>query len=411
MLAFTGARHYSVDSITTSLTNLFQNNSGFNLESPAEIISYALKALQIDTSKSIDFYSSAFKLSSTQSELLTILFQLFPFQDAQFSKYTATRIANRLAHCDSFENKRLLLLEILARLHYDACLLGEPIVLSYPPLIQLELASVCNYRCIFCYQTDDSFSGKNSQHMGFLDISRFKQIIDECQNNIPYITFASRGEPTLNPHFPEMLRYCSGKFLDIKLNTNASLLNPEKCRAIMDTCDTVVFSIDTPNPDDYPSIRVNGDFTRVISNIELFNQIRSSHPRCNHIRTRASGVYFDSDRQDFDANSSFFSKLVDEVSFVQYHPWEKLYSFDLSDMSPGLCTQPFYRFFVWYDGTFNPCDMDYKSVLSSDSTLRISSNCTVKEAWESPLMASIRQKHLQGDRQSLNPCNICPIPL
>ena len=31
---------------------------------------------------------------------------------------------------------------------------------NYPPYLQIEPSSVCNYRCVFCYQTDETFSNK-----------------------------------------------------------------------------------------------------------------------------------------------------------------------------------------------------------------------------------------------------------
>ena len=49
----------------------------------------------------------------------------------------------------------------------------------------------------------------------------------------------------MHPHFAELVRYCKGKFLDYKINTNASLLNEEKILAMLDACHTVVFSIDS----------------------------------------------------------------------------------------------------------------------------------------------------------------------
>ena len=37
---------------------------------------------------------------------------------------------------------------------------------DYPPYLQIEPSSICNYRCVFCYQTDEGFSEKKSDHMG-----------------------------------------------------------------------------------------------------------------------------------------------------------------------------------------------------------------------------------------------------
>lgn len=208
-----------------------------------------------------------------------------------------------------------------------------------------------------------------------------------------------------------MMDYCKDKFLDVKLNTNASLLTKANSLAIMNCCNTVVFSIDTPNPDTYPNIRVNGSFERVMENIRLFNSVRGEHPRSQLLKTRVSGVFYDPNSQEFSENSDFFSEYVDEVSFVQYQPWEKLYTFIHEDMSQHICTQPFHRFFIWFDGTFNACDMDYKSLLCNSSQLRIGVNSSIHQAWSSKIMSEIRRYHLTGERSKLKPCDICPNPL
>ena len=33
---------------------------------------------------------------------------------------------------------------------------------NYPPYLQIEPSSICNYRCVFCYQTDEKFSEKST---------------------------------------------------------------------------------------------------------------------------------------------------------------------------------------------------------------------------------------------------------
>ena len=184
------------------------------------------------------------------------------------TSYTPKRLEVAIAKFRKDNNKSDLLLELLSRLYYDTCNQGEYLVFEYPPLLQIEISSKCNYKCVFCYQTDKSFSDPTSEYMGFMDLKLFKKVIDEIEGNIPYITFASRGEPTLHPDFIEILSYCKGKFYDIKINTNASAQNKAKVQAILDVCHTVVFSIDTPDPDNYPEIRVGGNLDHVIRNIK-----------------------------------------------------------------------------------------------------------------------------------------------
>ena len=80
---------------------------------------------------------------------------------------------------------------------------------DYPPCLQIEPASVCNFKCVFCYQADRSFSASDKGYMGMMDLDLFKNVIDEVEGNIESITLASRGEPTLNRSLDKMLEYCN----------------------------------------------------------------------------------------------------------------------------------------------------------------------------------------------------------
>ncbi len=53
------------------------------------------------------------------------------------------------------------------------------IVDDYPPCVQIEPVSTCNFRCVFCFQTDASFNQKKNGHMGRMDLGLFKETIDE----------------------------------------------------------------------------------------------------------------------------------------------------------------------------------------------------------------------------------------
>ena len=95
----------------------------------------------------------------------------------------------------------------------------------FPQYLLIEPTSICNLRCVMCFQQDKSFSS-NKKYMGKMDINLFKEIIDQAEKGgTKSITLASRGEPTLNSNLPEMLDYIKGKFLELKLNTNGTFLS------------------------------------------------------------------------------------------------------------------------------------------------------------------------------------------
>lgn len=141
---------------------------------------------------------------------------------------------------------------------------------NYPPNIQIEPTSVCNLRCIMCYQSDKSFSSKSQGFMGYMKFDLFKKIIDEIEGKIEGVTFASRGEPTLHPELDKLLKYCEGKFLALKLNTNATLLNEKKIHELLSSdLQQLVLSIDEKDKENYEKIRVNAKFEIIMKNLEM----------------------------------------------------------------------------------------------------------------------------------------------
>ena len=48
---------------------------------------------------------------------------------------------------------------------------------DYPPYLQIEPSSFCNYRCVFCFMTDKSFNQKKDGYMGRMKLDLFKKIL------------------------------------------------------------------------------------------------------------------------------------------------------------------------------------------------------------------------------------------
>ena len=51
-----------------------------------------------------------------------------------------------------------------------------------------------------------------------MTLNLFKQIIDQAEGNIEFLSLASRGEPMICKDIIPMLEYTRGKFLNLKLN-------------------------------------------------------------------------------------------------------------------------------------------------------------------------------------------------
>lgn len=294
--------------------------------------------------------------------------------------------------------------EYLIFRHVFNNLSSNKILTDFPVYLLVEPVSICNLRCVMCFQIDKSFSSNKSM-MGRMDLKLFKQIIDEAEKKgTKAITLASRGEPTLHKELPEMLRYMKGKFLEVKLNTNATFLNENLCREILASEVTdLVFSIDSYEAENYEKIRKKAKFDVVLKNINRFNNIRTNEFPNHRTTTRVSGVRIDED-QDKDLYSKFWYKYVDLVAMVDLQErWDTYFNAPLAKEKLLPCGDLWERMYIWFDGTVNPCDIDYKSFLKVGNV----KDNSIQEIWQSTDYRNFREDHLQGKRSDYDPCLRC----
>lgn len=271
---------------------------------------------------------------------------------------------------------------------------------NFPIHLLVEPVSYCNLKCIMCFQSDPTFT---KQPMGHIAIKLFKKIIDEAvTEKCRALTMASRGEPTLHPKFGEILKYVKGKFFDLKLNTNAMLLDEEKCHQILENEVTeLVFSIDSFEKKEYERTRRNGKFEQVVNNIKRFHNIRKKEYPQSKCRTRISGVKY---KKNFNVKHfvKFWEQIVDNVTCVTMHNrWDSYHNKPSNKDFP--CRLLWQRIYIWFDGTANPCDYDYKSLLKVGNVHKTS----IKKIWTGKKFTQLRKDHLEEHRQRHIPCDRC----
>lgn len=274
---------------------------------------------------------------------------------------------------------------------------------DFPPCLQIEPASICNYRCVFCYQVDTAFTTPKNGHMGLMSLDLFKQVVDQAEGRCEAVTLASRGEPLIAPKIDAMLNYMTGKFLAAKLNTNAWYLDERKAHAVLQAdLNTVVFSADAAAEPLYSQLRVNGKLDRVVENVARFRDIRARDYPQSRVITRVSGVRYSSD-QSFEEMNRFWGELVDQVAFVDYNPWENSYERPFTGVE-SPCTDLWRRMFVWWDGIVNPCDVDYRSTLAVGRL-----EAPLSDLWRGEAYTRLRDAHLNQQRGQVGPCNRCSV--
>jgi len=277
---------------------------------------------------------------------------------------------------------------------------------KFPPCVQIEPTSMCNYRCVFCYQIDRNLTQGRHGHMGMMSVDLFKRVVDQIEGEVEAVTLASRGEPLMAKGIKDMLAYCEGKFLGLKINTNASKLTEELSHAVLSAEPSmVVFSADAADADLYARLRVNGQLDQVLENIRRFQRIRAEHyPKARTI-TRVSGVRAGDDGQKFSDIEAFWKEHVDQVAFVDNVQWIDPYKNPGNDIT-APCSDLWRRMFVWWDGRTNPCDVDYLSTLSPGKL----GEGGVSGIWAGEGYSRLRAQHeTPGGRARIKPCSGCTL--
>lgn len=274
---------------------------------------------------------------------------------------------------------------------------------DFPIYILIEPVSSCNLKCPMCFQSDKSFIKK--EYMGKMNFELYKKIIDEASvNGTKAITFGSRGEPTIHPEFKSFLDYCSNKFLDIKLITNATKLNDDLIHTVFkNKIHQVVFSIDSEEKNAYERIRKFGNYDQVLNNVKRYNEIKKEYKNINTI-TRISGVKVE-EEQDEKKFCDFWKPYADEVVMKPaFSRWDTYNNNVINDFLEP-CSYIWERMYIWFDGKVNPCDADYKSFLSYGNV----KDSSIKEIWNSKKYKDLQKKHLIKERNKITPCDRCGI--
>ena len=152
-----------------------------------------------------------------------------------------------------------------------------------PRRIRLEASSVCRLKCPSCPRTSGAFISTIGD--GFLGIDDFEKLL----NANPWITeieLSNNGEIFLNPDIIEIVRQAFERNVALTADNGVNLnsVSDDMLEALVKyRFRSVTCSIDGASPETYVQYRVNGDFRRVIENIERINllkkEYRSQHPK------------------------------------------------------------------------------------------------------------------------------------
>ena len=315
--------------------------------------------------------------------------------------------------------------------------LQDILPLHTPLSAHIDVSSVCNYKCSFCFQADMEGMKKVGLKRGFMSLVLFKKIIDdfsEFSDKIKKIKIGNHGEPTMNPNLVEMVEYASksGRAEIIEIFTNGSKLEPILNAGLINA-GLKRINISLEGLSDQRYLEVTGTkqvFQEIIDGVkDLYNQkIKANSPlqiyvkiadEAHALKKESKEIFTltENERQYF---INTFSNICDEIFIEKIVPqWAEtqlnkqnnvtdtgMYGQSISQWKE---TCPFIFMYMHFncDGTVSPCTLDWprKVVIGNVSTE------SVKDIWNGDSLKELQIAMLAGKRKCINFCGSCSAPM
>ncbi|HLP50939.1 MAG TPA: twitch domain-containing radical SAM protein [Chitinophagales bacterium] len=145
---------------------------------------------------------------------------------------------------------------------------------GFPRVMEFELSNHCNLECVMCNGYFSSSIRKNREKLPPIVSPYNEKFVDELEAFIPHLTDAKflGGEPFMIDIYLsiwERIRKINPK-IRLHITTNGTFLNNRIKDLLEGLHAGIILSIDSVNKDTYKKIRVNGNFEKVMENLEYF---------------------------------------------------------------------------------------------------------------------------------------------
>ncbi len=291
------------------------------------------------------------------------------------------------------------------------------IPLKTPFIINIDPTDKCNFRCKFCPTGDRELMKKTEgRNFGSMDFNLYKKIIDdicEFEEPIKVLRLYKDGEPLLNPHFSEMIRYAKEKKCcdRVDTTTNASLLTHDlSLKIIKSGLDRINISIEGVNEEQYKTFsdyKIN--FENLVENIKFFYENRK---QCEMI-VKINGDTLS--QEDKDKFYNIFGDIADgvyiesimscwpefELNGVEVNKDVGIYQQEIKEVL--VCPYVFYSFSINSNGTASACYLDWaRKLLIGDVNKQ-----SVKEIWNGSELKELQRMFLKKERKTHYICKDC----
>ena len=156
---------------------------------------------------------------------------------------------------------------------------------TLPKEVMIEVTPRCNFQCQFCF---NRVSFAKQGHLGKEPTTPYlKKVINSIKKaGVPVVRFTG-GEPMIREDIFELIKYAKSKELEVRLNTNGSLIKSYKmAKEMAKYLDYVLFSMHTYDPKKDEKITgFKGSFEKKVRAVRWFKKAGVKTVRMSTIAT------------------------------------------------------------------------------------------------------------------------------
>lgn len=296
-------------------------------------------------------------------------------------------------------------------------ILAEVLPLKTPYTMHIDVCSVCNFKCTFCFHSLDTHKLKKSGfNPSIMDFDLFKDCIDkikEFPDKLKRLCLIRHGEALLNKKLPRMIEYAKRQNIADKINisTNGSLLSPEINKRLIEAgLDEMLVSVEALSEKKYRNLcKVELNYNNFIENIANYYQ----HKGNAHLYIKIVDVGLaPNEGQKF---HEIFDPICDHASIenivpcfrdVDYSNIKNDYNLNIigntfTDIQ--ICPQPFFQLHIYPNGNISVCNSDYNEKIIMGNVIKDS----LVEVWNGKKWHDFRKMHIKGLRFNHPYCKLC----
>ncbi|MCF7861679.1 radical SAM protein [Candidatus Woesearchaeota archaeon] len=282
---------------------------------------------------------------------------------------------------------------------------------TMPVRIWIEPTSFCNLQCKMCPNKD-----MDKKEKGFMDIDLYEKIIDEAKAFSPSINLFLRGEPLMHPRIMDIISYAKKNRIATRMESNGGLLTKERADQLLENPpDFMSFSFDGYDKETYESLRVGGNFEKILENILYFLRKKK------RLGLKKPFTFFQVismpavKKSEKNKKEKLIRKLkgLTKFRFVTPHRFGGKIDEDVTgnkyayttheDVEYTPCPYPWTTFNIYWNGDVVPCCIDFHSGFILGSV----KDHSISEIWNNQKYQRLRKKLATKNHKDIELCSDC----